>query len=268
MKINKKLTTTFSFLILSSVVFAPVFAETSNVTVTKTRVLTTTSALKEQNQETRISNLKTRANTEIDKRVSSLNELVTKINANKKLSSTQKSSFVSDIQNEIDALKTLKTKINADTDPDMLKTDVKSIVDSYRVYALYMPKIRILEGADIINVNVTNFNNLATKLNERITKAKTEGKKVTDLETIYTELTTKVTDATLQSTNAYNLVINLTPSGYPGNKTQLEQARTDIKNASTDLKTARADAKKIIDGLKLLNPKVTSTLTTTNTLTP
>src|ERR1035437_2225976 len=95
-------------------------------------------SLKTQNDANSVQNLKSRADSEITRRISSLTELISKINTLKKLSVTDKSSFVSKLQTEINSLNTLKTKIDADTDLVTLRTDVASIIQSYRVYALFL----------------------------------------------------------------------------------------------------------------------------------
>src|SRR5574337_626990 len=50
-----------------------------------------------QKQQDRITDLKTRAQTEIDRRITALTNLITKINDMKRLTSDQKSSFTSQI---------------------------------------------------------------------------------------------------------------------------------------------------------------------------
>src|SRR5579872_6107659 len=86
--------------------------------------------------QTRQTNLKTRADNEITRRITALNDLITRINGFTRLTADQKSSFVTQIQTEINTLTSLKTKIDADTDTATLKTDVQSIVAEYRVFAL------------------------------------------------------------------------------------------------------------------------------------
>src|SRR5436309_3559646 len=82
---------------------------------------------KEKNSAARIATIKSRADTEIDKRVISLNELIGRINAVKHLSEADKSSYASQAQTQITNLQTLKTKIDADTELTILKTDAKSV---------------------------------------------------------------------------------------------------------------------------------------------
>src|SRR5260370_39951459 len=96
--------------------------------------------MKQDNQTDKIVNLKERAGKEIDRRVASLMKLIDRVNAIKRLSTTQKSTFTAEIQVQITNLNNLKAKIAADTDLPTLRIDVQSIVQSYTIYALFMPQ--------------------------------------------------------------------------------------------------------------------------------
>jgi len=240
-------------MVISAALANPAFAET------KTPEPSVKSTKVAEAQTQRVDNLKKRADNEIDKRVTSLTTLITKINANKRLTSAEKSKFTTDIQNNINDLKALKIKIDADTDATTLQADVKSIVDSYRIYLLYMPKIKTLEASAGLSTVADNLTTLATKLNTKINQAKTDGKDVTAMQTLYADMLAKIADAKTQFTNAETTVVNLSPTDYPGNKTKLEQGRDLIKKALDDFKAARDDAKKIAQDLKVLYPNLTVT---------
>ena len=205
---------------------------------------------------------KERADQEIDRRIAALNELITRISGMKKLSDANKSSFVNQVQSEITNLTNLKSKIDADTDPQTLKTDKQSIIQSYRIFALFIPKIRILAAADRMDVTADKLSDLAQKLQGRIAQAQSDGKDVSSLQTALGNMQNKIADAKTQYQNAKNLVISLTPDGYPGNKTSLQSAQSMIKTGAQDLKSALQDARTIRDGLKAmgkLNKGSTST---------
>lgn len=205
-----------------------------------------------QKQAKREESLKTRASNEIEKRIESLNTLITRISAMQKLSAAQKTSFTTKVQTEITNLTALKTKIATATDAVTLKTDAQSIVVSFRIYALFIPQIHLLVAADRMSTAVDSFTALATKLQAKITQAKTAGNDVTVLETAYTDMQAKIINAKTQAQNVNTLVIALTPEGYPGNKTTLEQARMLLKTGGQDLRAARKDAETIIKGLRAM----------------
>jgi predicted nucleic acid-binding Zn-ribbon protein len=210
-------------------------------------------------QVTAISNLIQRADNEITRRVTSLTELITRINELKKLSATEKTTLTTGIQAEITSLNTLKTKIDQDTDLATLKTDVKSVVEDYRVYALYIPQIRIISAADSSLTASENLTILATKFNSLIISSGATGATLTSLQNYLSDMKTKISAANTSALAAQNEVVVLTPQGYPANKTALDDARAKIKIAIKDLQTARDDAKQIVKILRGLNKPLNAT---------
>lgn len=185
-------------------------------------------------QSPAMSRLKTRGDNEITRRVSELTKVVMRITDIKRLSTDQKTSLTTDVQGQIDALNTLKTKIDADTDIATLRADVQSIVKSYRIFALYIPKTYIIVHADRLLDIIDDLTVMQTKLKER-----------GGSESLLADMTTKLTDAKTQATNAINAVMPLTPDGYPGNKTTLQSARTMLVAARADIQAAHKDGQQI-----------------------
>jgi len=220
----------------------------------KEKMQGTPSAMKEQRQEARMEKkmgtLQERADREITRRITSLKNLITRINSFKRISEEKKEALTMQVQTEIDSLTALQTKIKADTDPETLKTDVQSIVTSYRIYALFMPKIAILAMAERLDATADQMNTLATKLQTRIETAKAEGKEVGAMQSTLLAMQKKIADAKTQEQNAINAVIPLTPDGYPANKKTLQEARTMLQTGQQDLIAARKDAKEIISALQ------------------
>ena len=204
-------------------------------------------------------NLKSRADQEITRRVTSLTELITKINGLKKLSQANKTDLVDKVQAEITALNALKVKIDADADLTTLRTDVKSIVQSYRVYAFFIPQIRILSAADMMSQTTDNLTTLATKLESLISKSGATGANLTSLQTYLADMKAKLKVASDAYQAVETEVLALTPAGYPTNKTTLEDARAKLKAGSIALKAARDDAKQIIKILRSLNKELKAT---------
>lgn len=199
--------------------------------------------------EKRVGTLQARAEREIMRRITSLQKLQTRLETIKSLSAEEKKTLDKQIQTEIESLTDLQAKIKANTDPTTLKTDVQKIVTSYRIYALFMPKISIIVAADRIGDTVVQLNLIAAKLQTKIATAKTEGKDVTTLENALADMQKKIADAKTQEQNAINAVLPLTPEGYPGNKSTLEAARGMLKLGYQDLVGARKDVQTIITGL-------------------
>lgn len=198
------------------------------------------------NQTALMTNLKNRADNAITARVNSLNKLITIINNIKRLTAEQKTTLTTQVQTEITNLQTLKSKIDADTDLTTLRTDVKSIVQSFRVYLVFIPKTYIIAHGDRILDVVSLLQTLETKLTARVSQAGNPS----NLMSLLTDMTNKLNDASAQANNAINAVLPLTPDGWPGNKTTLQSARTMLQTARHDLQDALHDAQSIRRGLK------------------
>lgn len=222
-------------------------------------------AQQQANQQTRVQNGIQRGDTEINNRVNSLNGLVSRINDIKRLSATTKATLTAQVTSQISALQTLKTKIEADTDLTTLKADLKSILDSYRIYALFIPKTHILVASDGILQATSKFSDIETRLQTKIQSAQTAGKDVTSLNNALSDMQSKIADAQTQANNAVSVVTPLQPqadtSAYAST---LKGARTDLQTGIHDLQTARIDAQTIISGLKSLGVNTATSSATTH----
>ena len=87
----------------------------------------------------RITKGKDRADQEITRRITALNDLNTKVQAMARVSANEKTAISAAVASEVANLTTLKGKIDADTDVETLKTDIKSITASYRIFMLVIP---------------------------------------------------------------------------------------------------------------------------------
>lgn len=233
------------------------FAQTSTTSATNPAALKREQAMERKTaaQDTQMANLQTRAALEIDRRITSLTNLITRINAFKHITTEQKTTLTTQVQNEITALNTLKTKIQADTTIDTLRTDVKSIVASYRIYALFMPQIQIMAAADSLLQTDDQATELAAKLTTRIQEAQADGADITLLNTTLSTMQAKITEAKTEANTAITTVSSLTPEGYPNNKTALQTERSQLVTAKQTLISVKTDAKTIVTTLRNLQIK-------------
>jgi hypothetical protein len=244
--VSIKLITLTAVATLTPFLVTPVYAQTTMPTGTSGSL----GARQTVRQQDRLTRVRQRGDNELSRRITALTNQVGRIQDMKRLTSDQKTSFTNQIQAEITSLQTLKAKIDADTDLTTLLADVQSIVQSYRVFALFMPKIAILAHADRLMSVDADMGTISTKLQDRITRASTAGKDVSAVNNLMTDRAAKLTDANTQAQNAINAVLPLDPSGYPGNKTTLTNARDMLKTGRTDLRTAFSDAQQIRQILK------------------
>ena len=223
---------------------SPVFAQT---TKTSTPPKTKKASIES------IATVIAQANGEIDQRVESLSNLIVRLNSIKKISSTQQSSLILAVRNEITELTTLKTKIDFDTSLPTAKTDYKSITKSYRIYALILPQIRTIAAADRALTVVVSMNIVGSKVQSRISTL--TGINAGPINQIFSDFSAKIADAGVQAKAAISIVSGLQPdqgidSRMQANAAALKSARVDIKNATDDLAAARKDLGTIIQDLK------------------
>jgi hypothetical protein len=212
----------------------------------------------------KLSDIIARSDTAITARIADLNSLNARVQTMKNESAAEKSSISSEVQTNITGLTALKTKIDADTDVTTAKADEKTITGMYRIYALIIPRGRILASADRITVVNGLMQALGTKMQTRITAEQAAGKDVSALTAALADMNAKIADAATQSQTAQSGIAGLTPD--QGNKTvaasnhaALVAARANIKTGTQDLQTARKDITTILQGLKALGSKTTTT---------
>jgi hypothetical protein len=193
-----------------------------------------------------------RGNSEISRRLNTLNTLNGKINSATKLSAADKAPLSSEVLSEIDGLNNLKTKLDADTTVSDAQSDAQSIINDYRVYALIVPKINLIKTADDQQVAEAKLSALATKLQTRVTTAKTAGKNVTSLQSGLDGMNSKISTAQSISSQIESSVINLQPSDYNTNHSVLSGDRNQLKTAQTDIQAAVTAGTTIVNGLKNL----------------
>lgn len=206
-------------------------------------------AAKTQLDANRVTDLKQRATTEITRRIIFLTELSKKIDALKKLTTIQKNDLKVQIQTQIDGLNDLQAEINADTDLTILKTDVKSIVNGYYIFAFFRVKISLLVAANRMATTTDTLNIVYSKLQTRINEEETKDTDVTALNVLLSDMLVKINSAKTQYDAAQTELNSLIAQGFPGNKSTLLVARTKLKQGEKDLRAAYQDAVKIRQGL-------------------
>src|SRR3989344_8814206 len=166
--------------------------------------------IKTQNEQTLMENLKQRANKEIERRITALNRFLTILGQMKRLSSSQITSLQSQVQVSIDGLNSLKTKIASDTDLVTLRTDVKSIVSDYRIFAFFMKYINLNAALERASNLYDKLNMVYGKLATKITEAQTAGQNVTALNTSLSQMKAKLDSAKTSIDSAISEISGLT----------------------------------------------------------
>jgi hypothetical protein len=203
-------------------------------------------------QQQHLSNIITRGDQEITRRLAQLNKLSSLITASKHLTASDKTTLSGEVTTEISGLTTLKTKLDAETTVAGAGADAKSIITDYRVYALITPKVWLIKTADDQQTAEAKLSALITKFQTRITAAKSQGKEVTALQTALDDMTTQVKNSQAICSGIEAKVLPLQPTDFDSDHTILTGDAAQLKTAHAANEAAYTDAKTIVTGLKNL----------------
>jgi len=203
-------------------------------------------------QQQRLQTIISKGDQEITRRLTTLNTLMSKINAATRLTASDKAALSNEVTTTISGLTSLKTTLDAETTLTAARTDVQSIYTEYRVYALVAPKIGLIKVADDQQVVESKLTALAQKLQTRITALQQAGKDVSSLQASLSDMTSKTAAAQAISSQIQSKVINLQPTDYNSDHALLSGDRDQLKTAHDDNQTAYNDAKTIVASLKTM----------------
>ncbi len=254
-----------SFALLGSML-VPVlaFAESHGSATASATVATTLSSKQIKAMEA----AKAKAYKEIDRRVSTLTDLNTRINEMQKVTEIFKNNLISNIQTHIEALTSLRVKIDTNTDLETLRADIKSINQSYRIYALIIPQSRILAHADRVMITTDMMTTLGIKLQALVASAQSAGADIGSMTTALSDLSVKISDAITQAQAAVSISAPLIPDNgdkakKAENEKALQTAQKNLQTAQKDLVAARKNINIIEKALKVAQKNAMATTTTT-----
>ena len=187
----------------------------------------------------------------LNDRVKALADLTSSTQSNKYLTSDHRQALLGLLGQESQGIGALDTEVqNAtpqNTTIQQLRQDAQTMVHQYRVYLVMAPQVHLTEAADAQTDAELKISGLEPKLQAAIQKAGNPP----DAVQAYNDLLTQVQNAT-GSTGAANIsaVLQVTPSGYPGDGAPISNANTVLKQADQDLKSARTDIEIIRNAIK------------------
>ena len=195
-----------------------------------------------------------RGDCRITQRDTSLSNGLTRIAQMNKVATSTKDELTQNLNNAVSALATIKTKLDADTDLTVAKTDYRSIFNSVRVYLLLLPQTWIVAASDRAETIVTKLQTLHDALQAKVT-ALPDGSVKTQAQALLDSMASATQDAVQNSDAAAQIVLPLTPDNgdktvRDSNTATVQSARGNIQTAKTDLTNAVGDAKQVRDLLK------------------
>ena len=199
-----------------------------------------------------VGTVKARAHEAISSRLQTLARLTSRVHDNRYLSDAHRAALTDLFAAQTRGLTALDAKIQADTDLETLKADVKSIVTDYRVYLLTVPKTHLVIGADTELAAAAKLDQVAARLQTKIDAAAAAGKDVTAAQSHLDAMKAKVGEVRAAASGVPDSVLPLVPQDYPGNKPALEAAQTSLKTGRSSLQSARELARQVVTDLKAL----------------
>jgi len=197
-------------------------------------------------QKQHLSNIQTRGAEEINRRITTLNQLLTRVSDASHLTASDKAALTNEIQNEITGLTNLKTTLASETALSSAKTLAQDIYSDYRVYSLIVPQVRMVIYADDQQTNEAKLSTLAGKLQTRISSASLSVTDTTTVNNDLSDMNSKISAAQSLSSNVERSVINITPAQYDANHQILSTYHQDLQTAHSDNIAAHNDGKNII----------------------
>ncbi len=225
---------------------------------------------KQQRQEQNLDNLKKRADKMIDNRIDALNKVLQRIQNDKRLSADEKSSLSAEIQTNISGLTSLKAKIDADTDITVARTDSKSIITNFRVFAIFEPKIRLLVTIDNMSASQTRLSSLTPKLQNLINNLKSQGKDVSKLQPLLDDINSNLSTIGSKLSADRQTVLGISASSNPSTFASVRQdlatVREEFAKVRSDIGQMRVEFQTAIKSN--VNQPTTSSPSPSPTVTP
>jgi len=186
----------------------------------------------------------------VARRLASLGEVKTKVDAAAHLTASDKSALDSQIGAAATGLTQLRATIDADTTLAKLRTDCRMVVTGFRVYLVLIPKAYLVVGADRAKAAGDALTRLAGLLQARISAAQARGRNVTSAGGYVSDIGIKVQAAQAAAAGIPASVLPLEATGYPANRQTLVTARASLAAARGALQGALNAAQLAINALK------------------
>jgi hypothetical protein len=172
--------------------------------------------------------------------------LTASVGSNSHLSAADRQTLQSLLGPETQGIDQLTAQVAAATPQGttiaQLRQDAQDMVHQYRVYLVMAPKVHLSEAAGAQSAAETKLVSGESRLQAAIAKAGNPAAAVQ----AYQDLQGRVSAATAATGKAdIPAVLQVAPSGYPGDGAPLTSARASLHEAQDDLKAARADVRSI-----------------------
>jgi hypothetical protein len=181
----------------------------------------------------------------IDIRLPALDAARADVAGNQHLTDDHRAALTTDIDDTAARLHTLADEIRADSDLAALRDHCRSIFEDNRVFALVLPRTRLMVGADTAGDAGAKLRDVAGKLADAIAKEEAAGRDMSHAKADLDAMKAQIASAVAAAGTVPDAVLGLTPADWNANHDVLQPARQSLRVARADLKVARDLAVKI-----------------------
>ena len=197
-----------------------------------------------------IEDVRARCLAAIDVRLPALAAAHTAVSGNEHVTDAHQAALVADIDQTAARLRDLATLIKADTDLAILRDHCRSIFEDNRVFALVLPRARLVVGADTATDAGAKLRDVAAKLADAIAKAEAAGQDVRQAKLDLDMMKAHIASGVASAGRVPGTVLGLTPADWNADHEVLTPARQSLRSARADLLVARDLAHKIRSELR------------------
>ncbi len=198
-------------------------------------------------EKQQLAQVQTRASSEIDRRIGSLNALPPLIAKLTHPTAAQQKSYTDAVAAETKTLQKYATAINGDATLASATADAQKLTPEYDAFMVLVPKSWLIITADWQQTQETKLTTYANKIQDRLNIANNAGKDISEAQITLNDLQSQVSTAQGLS-DAVAKAVPLTQLGqYNANHSVLVSHYNNLATARDKLATALADAQKLRD---------------------
>lgn len=194
--------------------------------------------------------MKARCREAIDKRLTALDGASRRLGEAEHVTDDHEATLSAILTDTGDSLTALGGEIAADTDAEALKAHCRSIFEDHRVFALVLPRTRLVVGSDVAGVAGGRFEQVADRIEQAIDEAEAAGKDVTQARADLEAMRAEIDSAQTTAAGVPGGILDLTPADWNADHEVLTPAREAMRSVRGDLRSARELARGIVAALK------------------
>jgi hypothetical protein len=196
-------------------------------------------------REDSIEEVRARCLAAIDVRLPALAAAKTALAGNEHVTDDHDAALTADIDQTAARLRVLADEISADTDLATLRDHCRSIFEDNRVFALVLPRVRLVAGSDVAIDAGAKLREVAAKLADAIDRAEAAGQDVSQAKLDLDMMRAHIASGVAAAGTVPGAVLGLTPADWNADHEVLTPARQSLRAARANLKVARDLAHKI-----------------------